>query len=662
MCGIAGLLDPNASTSADRLQALASSMASPLTHRGPDDDGVWVDAAAGVAFGHRRLAVIDLGRGGAQPMSSPGGRWVLAYNGEIYNHVEVRRRLEAAGTVFRGTSDTEVLAAAVERWGLDRALDACEGMFAVALWDKRDRALHLVRDRFGEKPLYYGWVGKVFAFGSELKSLSALPGFGPELDRRAVTRFLRHNCVPAPGTIWRGIRKLVPGHLVTVRSPTPGVLPEQRCYWSMAEAVTRARQEPLTGSDFDMTDALESALSKAVAARMVADVPVGAFLSGGIDSSTIVALMQRHASGSVRTFTVGFADRSFDESSEAAAVASHLGTDHTAIRVSDAEAMEVIPRLADIWDEPFADVSQIPTYLVSRVARQDVTVSLSGDAGDELFAGYNRHAWLDRVWGRAALVPAGARRTVGSALGSVPPAVVERAARATRVLPAGWQLRNPATKVTKLARVLSAADPEDAYRALTTHWDDAQTLVLGNDQGDAEDGRDPSPISDGGITEQMLWSDLVGYLPNDILTKLDRAAMAVSLETRVPFLDRAVLDLAWRLPLDAKLRRGQTKWVLRQVLERHVPATLFERPKMGFGLPIGSWLRGALAPWAEHLLDERRLRDQGLLDPVPIRRAWDLHRTGRRDLGYELWDVLVLQSWMDRWAPCPGEGSARAAF
>ena len=651
MCGIAGILDPTASTSADRLGALASTMASSVQHRGPDDSGLWVDADAGVAFGHRRLAVIDLGEGGAQPMVSSGGGWVMAYNGEIYNYAEVRHRLERGGMQFRSDSDTEVLVAAVEEWGIDRALDACEGMFAAALWDKRDRALHLLRDRFGEKPLYYGWAGGVFAFGSELKALCTLPGFVAELNRRAVRMFLRHNCVPAPDTIWRGVHKLMPGHMVTVKTPVQGALPPQRCYWSAADAVAGARQHQLTGSDSEMTDQLEEALSDAVAARMVADVPVGAFLSGGIDSSTIVALMQRHASAPVRTFTVGFADRSFDESSEAAAVAAHLGTDHTAVHVGDAEAIEVIPRLADIWDEPFADVSQIPTYLVSRVARQDVTVSLSGDGGDELFAGYNRHAWLGRVWGMAAGVPPGARRTAGSALSRIPPAFVEGAAQATRILPAGWQVRNPSTKVAKLARVLSASDPEDAYRALTTHWEDASSLVLGHDSGDPADEGTRRPLPGGGITEQMLWADLVGYLPDDVLTKLDRAAMAVSLETRVPFLDRGILDLAWRLPLDAKLRGGQTKWVLRQVLERYVPTGLVERPKMGFGLPIGSWLRGVLAPWAEHLLEERRLRGQGLLDPVPIRRAWDLHLSGRRDLGYELWDVLVLQSWMDRWAP-----------
>ena len=491
MCGIAGVLDPAASTAADRLGALASAMASSLVHRGPDASGLWVDADAGVALGHQRLAVIEPGPGGDQPMVSAGGRWVVAYNGEVYNHPELRHRLECAGTRFRSGSDTEVLVAAVEEWGVDSALDACEGMFAAALWDRQDRRLHLLRDRFGEKPLYYGWVGRMFVFGSELKAICTLPGFVAELDRRAVARFLRHNCIPAPDTIYRGVRKLLPGHVVTLTTAsTPGVLPDQRCYWSAAEAVARARRHPMKASDSEMTDQLEATLSNAVAARMVADVPVGAFLSGGIDSSAIVALMQQHATGSVRTFTVGFADRSFDESAEATAVAAYLGTDHTAVQVDDAEAVEVIRHLPDIWDEPFADVSQIPTYLVSREARREVTVSLSGDGGDELFAGYNRHAWLDRLWGRAAGVPTGVRRTAGSALSRIPPSVVDRAARATtRVLPVGWQVRNPSNKLTKLARVLSSSDPEDAYQALTTHWADSTSMVLGAGPGDTGEQR-----------------------------------------------------------------------------------------------------------------------------------------------------------------------------
>jgi asparagine synthase (glutamine-hydrolysing) len=652
MCGIAGLLDPEASTGADRLAALASAMAATLEHRGPDDRGVWVDPEAGLALSHQRLAVIDLGPGGAQPMTSAAGRWVLSYNGEVYNYREIRRQVEAAGAHLRGASDTEALLAAVELWGIDQAIDRCEGMFAAGLWDKRDRELHLIRDRFGEKPLYYGWVGRVFAFGSELKALSSLPGFSSELNRRAVVDYLGQNCIPAPETIWRGIRKLMPGHLLTVKDGIkPGTVPTQRCYWSAAEAVARARANPLTVSVPEMIEQLEEMLSAAVAARMVADVPVGAFLSGGIDSSSIVALMQQHASTPVRTFTVGFADRSFDESAEAAAVAAHLGTDHTAVHVGDAEAVDVIAQLPDIWDEPFSDVSQIPTYLVSRVARQAVTVSLSGDGGDELFAGYNRHAWVDRVWGKAGGLPAGVRRAVGSAMERIPPGIIEKAAGTTGVLPANWRIRNPSTKVVKLGRVLAASDPEGAYRALTTHWADAQAVVLGQNAGVAEVMHREPPVSESGIIEQMLWFDLVDYLPNDILVKVDRAAMAVSLETRVPFLDRRLLEFAWSLPLEAKLREGQTKWLLRRVLDRHVPPALVNRPKMGFGLPIGSWLRGPLGPWAEQLLGETRLRDQGLLDPAPIRRAWELHRAGRRDLGYELWDVLVLQSWIDRWKP-----------
>ncbi len=652
MCGIAGILDAGHSSAGDRLAVLATAMASSLEHRGPDDHGIWVDREAGVAFGHRRLSVVDLGPGGAQPMLSSGGRWVLSFNGEVYNHRELRRRLADAGARFRGDSDTEVLVQAVERWGVDGALDACEGMFAVALWDRRHRELHLVRDRFGEKPLYYGWVGPLFVFGSELKALHRVPGFRADLDRGAVASYLRHNCVPAPATVFQGVRKLLPGHLVTVTSSEiPGHLPKQRCYWSASDAVALAHRNPLAAPDAEMVDRLEDTLSRAIATRMLAGVPVGAFLSGGIDSSTVVALMQRHSTQAVRTFTVGFEHRAFDESVEAAAVAAHLGTDHTVVPVGDTEAVEAIVDIPEIWDEPFADVSQVPTYLVSRVARHHVTVSLSGDGGDELFAGYNRHAWLDRLWGRTRAVPPGARRRAGSLLGAIPPGVVEGAARATGVLPAKWRVRNPSTKVAKLARVLAASEPEEAYRALTTHWDGA-SVVLGALPGDGhDDGEGPSTVAGYGITEQMLWYDLVAYLPDDILVKVDRAAMAVSLETRAPFLDREVLDLAWRLPLTAKLRRGQTKWVLRQVLDRYVPAELVDRPKMGFGLPIGEWLRKELAPWAEHLLDEQRLRTQELLDPAPICRAWDLHRTGRRDLGYELWDVLVLQAWIDRWQP-----------
>jgi asparagine synthase (glutamine-hydrolysing) len=627
-------------------------MATALEHRGPDDSGLWVDAADGLAFGHCRLSVVGLGPGGHQPMVSEAGRFVLNYNGEIYNFPALRRRLESSGMAFVGGSDTEVLLGAIEQWGLDAALDACEGMFALALWDRTRHELHLVRDRLGEKPLYYGWVGRRFAFASELKALRCLPGFSVELDRGSIALFLRHNCIPAPRTIYRGIGKLEPGQVVTVDGAGPVGAPSRpRTYWSARQAVEAARSRPLSGDAAEHADRVEGVLGDAVAARMLADVPVGAFLSGGVDSSLVVALMQKHSHQPVRTFTIGFADRAFDESVDATAVASHLGTEHTVLTVGDADALAVIPSLAEIWDEPFGDSSQIPTLLVSRLARSQVTVSLSGDGGDELFAGYNRHAWLERLARRTAAVPVPARRWVGSSMARVPPGAVERAARLTGVLSKRWHVRNPSDKFVKLGRVLAADGVEDAYLALVSHWSEAETVVSGAGSPTSWASPPAGWPALGGLTEQVLWLDLVGYLPDDILTKLDRAAMAVSLETRVPFLDRDVLDLAWRLPLSSKLEAGVTKRVLRTVLHRYVPPALVDRPKMGFGLPIGSWLRGPLRPWAEDLLGRGRLEREGVLDPGPVRRAWDAHLHGRRDLGYALWDVLMLEAWLDRWMP-----------
>ena len=652
MCGITGLFDPGRRTSDQEFELIVGAMTATLVHRGPDAGGQWSDAEHGIAFGHRRLAVVELGIEGAQPMTSRDGRWVLVFNGEIYNFPELRGRLADEGVVFRGGSDTEVLLEAVERWGLDRALDSAEGMFAIALWDRSERTLHLVRDRFGEKPLYYGWVGGRLAFGSELKALRLAPGFAPEIDRDAVALYLRHNCIPAPHTIYRGVAKLLPGQRVAVSMDTPiGVLPEPQAYWSARDAIDRARSRPITGSTEEMADQLESALSASVAARMEADVPVGAFLSGGIDSSVVVALMQKQSTRKVRTFTIGFDNRAFDESADAAAVAAHLGTEHTPLQVSDEVALDLVPRLPDIWDEPFGDVSAIPMHLVSQLARTDVTVALSGDGGDELFAGYNRHAWLERLWTRAAPLPDPVRKMAGSALLAIPPGLIDGVARAAEVLPGRMQIRNPTYKVTKFAKVLSSSGPEDAYLSLVSLWDDAESMVIGAGANASLASRPGEWPALDGITEQMMWLDLVGYLPDDILTKLDRAAMATSLESRVPFLDRGVFDVAWGLPLSAKLHEGTTKWILRQVLFRHVPRELIERPKMGFGFPIGPMLRGPLRPWAEALLDEGRLRRQGLLEPEPILRAWKQHLGGRRDLAYELWIVLALLAWIERWMP-----------
>jgi len=651
VCGIAGRFDPAATCSADELAEQVAAMTATLTHRGPDAEGIWADPESGVCFGHRRLAVLGLGPEGAQPMASSAGRWVVSYNGEIYNHPELRRRLEAEGATFRGGSDTEVLLAALTLWGLDRTLEAIEGMFALALWDRHERCLHLVRDRFGEKPLFYGWVAGVFAFGSELKALAALPGFAPGVDRDAVALYLRHNCVPAPWTIYRGIAKVLPGEVVRISAgDRSGSEPARRHFWSARDAIEAARRDPISGSHEEMADELERAVSASVAARMVADVPVGAFLSGGIDSSLIVALMQQHSSVPVRTYTIGYADEVFDESKEAAAVAAHLGTEHTSLEVTRDQAGDVVARVPDIWDEPFGDVSGIPMALVSELARTDVTVALSGDGGDELFAGYNRHAWLGRIWGRAEGMPVPVRRATGSALGAVPPAWIDGAAKMAAKASPRFDVRIPSTKVAKVAKVLAAPGLEAAYLSLVSYWDHAEDMVIGaGPSASVASKPDEWPRLDG-ITEQMLWLDLVGYLPDDILTKLDRAAMATALESRVPFLDRGVFDVAWRLPLDVKLREGTTKWLVRQVLARHVPTELFDRPKMGFGFPIGDMLRGTLRPWAEELLGEHRLADQGLLDPAPIRRAWRDHLSGRRDHAYQLWAVLALQAWADRWA------------
>jgi asparagine synthase (glutamine-hydrolysing) len=655
VCGIAGLYDPIGDTPAEKLGHEAQEMAEALSHRGPDDAGLWTDPDGRVALGHRRLAVVGLGPGGHQPMVSSDGRWVLAYNGEVYNFGSLRHRVTGEGCRLRGGSDTEVLLAAVQLWGLDRALDSCEGLFALALWDRVASELHLARDRFGEKPLYYGWVGGRLAFASELKALARLQDFAPALDHEALALYMRHDCVPAPRSIYSGVAKLCPGQVLTAgRELRPRGQPELRSYWDALRLVEEARARPLRAPAAELCDRLEEALSDAVAARMVADVPVGAFLSGGVDSSLVVALMRSRSSAAVRTFTVGFEDRAFDESVEAAAVAAHLGTDHTSLQVSDADAAGAIPDLPGTWDEPFADVSQIPVLLVSALARRHVTVSLTGDGGDELFGGYNRHASMETVWRRAAVLPPRLRRLAGSALGTVPPGVVEACARLPALVSPRWRVRNPSTKVAKLAKVMSADGPEEAYLSLVSHWDDPAAIVHGSSgslDGLSLAAKPAQWPALSGVTEQMLWLDLVGYLPDDILVKVDRAAMSVSLETRAPFLDRRVFDLAWSLPMEMKLRNGTTKWLLREVLHRHVPEHLVDRPKMGFGIPIGAWLRGRLREWAEDLLAEGRLRRQGILEPDPIRRAWRQHLRGRRDLGYELWDVLAFQAWLDRWMP-----------
>jgi asparagine synthase (glutamine-hydrolysing) len=622
-------------------------MADALRHRGPDDAGAWADPRSGIALGHRRLAILDLSANGHQPMISAGGRYVLAYNGELYNFPDLRGELVAMGTVFRGHSDTEVLLAAIDQWGFDASLPRLNGMFAFALWDTVARQLHLARDRLGEKPLYLGWFGRTLLFGSELKALRAHPAFSAEVDRDVLALYLRHNCVPAPYSIYRGVWKLPPATTVSIRADSaPEDPPRFSSYWSLREVAERGLDAPSTATS-DLVEQLDALLSDAVACRLEADVPLGAFLSGGIDSSTIVALMQRQSSRPVKTFSIGFDDPAYDESDAAAGVARHLGTEHVELRLTPNETLEVVPRLAELYDEPFADSSQIPTVLVSELARRHVTVSLSGDGGDELFGGYNRYVWCPRIWNRVRAVPRTVRRGSAAALLKVPQRTWDSLFTVTGpVLPARLNLRMPGLKVHKLAEVLPSPDMMAMYRTLASHWKDPAKVILGATEPTtmlSAPGRWPA-IED--PVAQMMYLDTVTYLPDDILVKVDRATMSVGLEARVPFLDHRLVEFAWTVPLQAKLRNGQGKWLLRQVLSRYVPPSLTERPKMGFGLPLGDWLRGPLRGWAEDLLSEGRLVREGFFDPVPVRRLWAEHLSGRGDWPYHIWDVLMFQAWL----------------
>lgn len=641
MCGIAGLLDADARGLPDVVETMTET----LRHRGPDDDGLWTDPQVGIGLGSRRLAVVDLTAEGHQPMVSASGRYVVAFNGEIYNHPDLREELQGMGHRFRGRSDTEVLLGAVDYWGLRGALERSNGMFALALWDRRARRLSLARDRLGEKPLYYGRVGGGFAFASELKALWVHPGVRGEIDRDALALFLRYKYIPAPRSIYRGICKLPPASILTIGPEFRGE-PAPVSYWSAAEAAERGTAEPFRGSGPEAEEALHELLRDAVARRMIADVPLGAFLSGGVDSSTVVALMQTRSDRPVRTFTIGFRDPAYDESADARRVAEHLGTDHTELLVTPGEAMAVIPSLPEIYDEPFADSSQIPTYLVSRLAREHVTVSLSGDGGDEVFGGYNRYLWAESVWRRFGWMPAGVRRAVAGTLLSVSPRRWDSmAAGLGPLLPATARQRVPGEKVHKLARALRADGPEGLYGSLVSHWEDPASVVLGANGGGSTTRLDGAALP--GLTRRMMYTDTVTYLPDDILVKLDRATMAVSLEGRVPYLDHRVVEFAWGLPLGMRARDGQGKWLLRRVLDRYVPRELVERPKMGFGLPVGSWVRGPLRDWAESMLDPTRLRREGYLNPGPVRAAWADHLSGRRNRQYELWDVLMFQAWLE---------------
>lgn len=657
MCGFAGFVEARGPDEAEGLRRLRS-MVAPIAHRGPDDEGVWVDAEAGAGLGFRRLAILDLSAAGHQPMTSASGRYVIVFNGEIYNFADLRDELGGEGAGFRGHSDTEVVLAAFDRWGIVAALPRLWGMFAMAVWDRQQRTLTLARDRLGKKPLYYGRCGGAWLFGSELKALRSHPAFDGRIDRRALSSYTRFGYVPAPWSIYEGIAKLPPGCWVEIGHEGAG--PARR-YWD-ARAIARegTSEGALRLPDDEAIEALDRLLRDAVRRRMVADVPLGAFLSGGIDSSTVVALMQQQSSRPVRTFSIGFHIAGYDEAKAAADVAAHLRTDHTELYVTPQEAQDVIPRLPSIYDEPFADSSQVPTFLVSQLARRHVTVALSGDGGDELFAGYTRYVWAESIWRAVAPFPRAVRAASARVLGGVGPGGWDAVLGPLQgLVPAHWRVSHPGDKVHKVAGVLSSSTQTDLYRRLVSLWKEPVALVEGGDEY-------ATVLSDAGLerelpgfTERMMLLDLVSYLPDDILVKVDRASMAVSLEVRGPLLDHRVAEFAWRLPLHQKRRDGVSKWILRQVLERYVPPALVERPKMGFGIPIHEWLRGPLREWAESLLDERRLREDGFFAVRPVRDAWREHLSGRRNDQYRIWAVLMFQAWLDHVSS--GRGAGRAA-
>lgn len=614
-------------------------MTSTMVERGPDGSGCWVDEACGVALGHRRLSILDLSEAGSQPMVSADGRWVITFNGEIYDHRELAARLDAAGVVRRGHSDTEILLEAIARFGLERTLEWCDGMFAFGLWDRRERVLTLVRDRMGEKPLVFGRIAHgVVGFASTIDALRAHPAFRLPVDRDALALYFRFKYVPEPHTIFSGLRKLPPGCSVSITSD--GEIGPVRRWWSYLDLVSKG---PTSTSDpTEAVDELDRLLRRSVERRLHADVPVGAFLSGGIDSSTVVAVAQQVSDRPVRTFTIGSPSSDFDESSDARKVAEHLGTDHTELVVTEQDALDVIPRLGHMYDEPFGDSSQVPTAIVAGLARRDVTVALSGDAGDELFAGYNRYLWVPTIWDRVGRVPRSLRRAGATVGRRVPPRWWDAGAR---ILPPSRRPRQLGLKVGKVMGVLDAPDPETVFHRLVSHWQRPDALVPGATEPIVAH-TDPTvwPATTG-IVDHMAAIDAVTYLPDDILTKVDRATMAVSLEGRIPLLDRSILEFAAGLPVEVKIRDGRSKWPLRQVLARYVPTNLIERPKAGFGVPIEDWITGPLRPWAEeHLFSEAT---RSVLDVSLVQRAWSDHRAGRSNEAYALWDVIMFSVWCE---------------
>jgi len=664
MCGIAGILDANGRTAPDDLAEAAVRMADALAHRGPDGSGVWADPDGLMALGHRRLAVLDLSPAGDQPMLSHCGRFALCFNGEIYNHAELRAQIEAAraysgrpAIAWRGHSDTEILLEACVLWGALGAVERAAGMFALALWDRQEKTLSLARDRLGEKPLYYAAAGGRLTFASELPGLMRAPGASHRVDRSALALFLRLSCIPAPLCILSGVKKLPAGHILTVRSQGlgAGLLPESQAYWCLKQTADAGLSLPFAGSDEEALGELLRLLRQSVRGQMVADVPLGALLSGGIDSSLVTALMcEQHPGGAaaVRTYTIGYDEAGYDESHQAEAVARHLGTRHTCLTATPKDALELVPQLWRIAGEPFADASLLPMRLVSELTRREVTVCLSGDGGDELFAGYNRHVHGPALWSRLAGMSAGLRATAAGALTGLSPHAWDLLFAALNpVLPRGARQRLPGEKLHKLAQALPTRVAPAFYAALVSAWTDPGLVVAGTAEAPwllRQPGLWPDPaLCPEGSLSWMQFLDASWYLPDDILTKVDRASMSVSLESRAPYLDHRVAEFAWRLPLRLRVDGGRGKIALRRLLGGYVPEPLWDRPKMGFGVPLDAWLRGPLKDWAAGLLDPARLARGGHFQPAPVARAWEEHLSGSFNRQYRLWPILMFQSWLE---------------
>ena len=648
MCGIVGFYSKSLST----FNNVILKMNLAISHRGPDSSGTWNDKNSGIVLGHQRLSIIDLSEAGNQPMQSNSGRFVLTYNGEIYNHLEIRNELEKNNfnSKWRGNSDTETLLEAIAFWGIEATLKKTVGMFAFGVWDKKNRYLTLVKDRMGEKPLYFGWQGegvnKVFLFASELKALKVHPGFVGEINRDSIALQLRHNCIPAPYSIYKNIYKLLPGHYLQLNENDfkKSLLPSQKPYWSATKCAIDGNNNQLKTSALNIQKDLETHLKFTVKQQMISDVPLGAFLSGGIDSSTIVALMQSQSNHPIKTFTIGFNQSDYSEAQHAKKIAKHLGADHTELYISPKTAMDVIPKLPKMYCEPFSDSSQIPTFLVSQLAKHKVKVVLSGDGGDELFCGYNRYVISKKFWKIFRLMPLSFRKFIAHQIQSISP---KNLTKISKFLPGSNQYYFFGDKMHKGANVLKAKSIYDVYYMLCSHWQNPDEVVINSKEPGTLLTEFKPMLAGLDSQQQMMALDMITYLPNDILVKVDRAAMASSIETRVPFLNHKLIEYVWKIPQSLKLRNNDGKWILKQILNQYIPKNLTERPKIGFSIPLANWLRGPLKDWAENLLNEKKLQQEGFFNPKLIRDKWEEHLSSKRNWEHDLWDVLMFQAWID---------------